>query len=319
MASWILILVLAALFFVLGQGASFLVDNLRRILRGGRVSPLLAGLILGFLTTLPELIVGLNAIHRGIPGISLGNLFGGLVVILGLVLGIGILFNGQIKNNGGHGALWHNLIFIALPLIMALKGYINWLDGIFLLAVYVSLILSFYYCGHQKENPEHHHLLLGKNLKEIENKLLPWFLALVGVALVIATSGLIIKVAEMLLLRWGLEPVFIGLVLFSLGTNLPELVVAIKSGMSKSSGIALNHVLGSAAANALILGILSLFTTFEVVLNFNFWITFAGIIILLLCFGWFYTSQKRLSRWEGAIFLLVYLLFMAAQFWNLFK
>lgn len=317
MSDIVLILALVGLFFVLGQGASWLLDNLCRILRGSHISPLLVGLILGFLTTLPELIVGFNAIKQGIPGVSLGNLLGGLMVILGLVLGVGILFNEQMKDARQSGILWHNLVFIFLPFVMALKGYICWLDGVAILTVYLSLILSIYYCNKDISYHETHHLVLGKSLKEVENKLRPWLMVLIGIISVLAASKLIVEVAEIFLLRWGFEEVLVGLIIFSLGTNLPELIVAIKAGLSKNGGIALNHVLGSAAANVLILGILSLFTTFKIILNFNFWITLIGVAFLLIMFGWFYTRQRRLSRLEGLIFLIIYLLFVVAQFFKL--
>ncbi len=312
MSTALIIVLLAAAFIVLGRAAVLLLDNLRKILRAGSLPPLLVGLLLGFLTTLPELIIGLTAILQGVPGLALGDLLGGLMVLLGLILGIGILLQGEIKNREPRATIIHALILVCLPLVMALKGYINYFDGIVLLVVYLALALNLAVCRRKLITLQ---LLRSKKspLRTNPGSFRHYLLALGGALLVVAMSDIIVRLASSLLTIWAVTPLVIGMLIFSFGTNLPELIITIHAGLKKVRSLSVNHVIGSVTANILVLAVLSLFQTFTVVLNLRFYFLAASVLILCVCFYFFYTSQKKFTRVEGIVFLLIYVIFIVGQ------
>ncbi|MDH5533112.1 MAG: sodium:calcium antiporter [Candidatus Pacebacteria bacterium] len=70
-----------------------------------------------------------------------------------------------------------------------------------------------------------------------------------GVALLLISSRLLVEVSKQLAEKWKLSPLFISLVLVSLGTNLPEFTVLISSLLSGDAGLAMGNVVGSNISN----------------------------------------------------------------------
>src|SRR5688572_30324040 len=138
------ILGLFILFYALGRCADLVVINIRDIGRKLRLPIFFLGLVLGLLTSLPELAIGINALVQDIPSISVGNLLGGSLVLFCLVLGISILLNRKIKTDGKTGSLLPILGYIFLPLLLGLSGEINFWSGLVLLLLYPTVLLHLY-------------------------------------------------------------------------------------------------------------------------------------------------------------------------------
>ena len=99
----------------------------------------------------------------------------------------------------------------------------------------------------------------------------------------------------------------------AVGTSLPELVVSVRAAAQKKYEIALGNIFGSNVFNALVvIGIPSLIKPL-LVDSITFQIGFPFMVvatILLVISG----ITRRISIWEGAMFLLIYLLFLAKLF-----
>ena len=78
---------LVILFYLLGKSADLMVLNVRRLGEALGVKIFAFGIVLGFLTSFPEIAVGVNSLLLDIRSLSLGNLFGGILVTFGLILG----------------------------------------------------------------------------------------------------------------------------------------------------------------------------------------------------------------------------------------
>lgn len=72
------IVILLVLFAALGLAADLAVKNIRSIALTLRLKLFSLGIILGIMTTLPELSVGINATIEDAAGLSVGNLMGEL-------------------------------------------------------------------------------------------------------------------------------------------------------------------------------------------------------------------------------------------------
>lgn len=102
--------------------------------------------------------------------------------------------------------------------------------------------------------------------------------------------------------------------MLSLGTNLPELSVGIRSLSSGKKEIAFGDYIGSAAANTAIFGVLTVVNKSDVIIPDHFFQRFIFIAAGLGLFYFFSRSKNNISRGEGLILLLVYILFLLVEF-----
>ncbi len=111
----------------------------------------------------------------------------------------------------------------------------------------------------------------------------------------------------------NISKLFVGLVIFSIGTNLPEISIALASWRKKSSELSLSHLVSSSFTNVLLLGLLASFNTINFQVNISYWLVAIFMFLLLILFSIFYYTGKKLSRNEGFILVFIYLLFLVSS------
>jgi cation:H+ antiporter len=104
----------------------------------------------------------------------------------------------------------------------------------------------------------------------------------------------------------GIPDSIIGLTVVAVGTSLPELATSVAAAVKRQTDIALGNIIGSNIFNILgILGTTALVRPIRIpdnVVDFDAWVLF-GVTGLLLYYA---LSEARISRSEGAVFLLLY-------------
>jgi cation:H+ antiporter len=103
---------------------------------------------------------------------------------------------------------------------------------------------------------------------------------------------------------------FISLIVIALGTDLPELSLAVRSTLSGKKDIAMGDYIGAAAASTLFFGIFTLLHNGEVLTIRSFGVTFSFILIALLLFFIFAVFNERLSRRNAFVMVALYFLFL---------
>lgn len=298
---------LVILFAILSLSADQVAKNLRVMAVKLGLPIFLLGLVLGLLTSFPEGAIAINAMIGNVQGLSIGNLLGGIIVMFSLILGIGIILNKEITNDGRLSYLLLCFGYLIMPLALALKGSLNYIDGFFLIILYFMLMARLYHSNHQMFSLK---IALVSETKIVRETLI----VLGGIVLILLTSHFIINITGDLLQQYKLSPFLIGLLFFPICTNLPELTVAIASWRRRDKELSFSNLLGSSAANVLMIGVLVTIKTFTFNNNYNYWVTLIFLIALAILLLIFYRSGKRLTRWEGITLLAVYLLFMILQF-----
>ncbi len=328
-----MIIVLIFLFLILSQGADLLVSNVKKIADRWKIDIFIMGLILGLLTSVPEMILASNAIRQGYGELSLGNLLGGIIILLGLVLGVSIIVNRQIRTDGHIWKVLPGMMLFALPLLLGLKGTLNRWDGLVMILAY-GVMVAYDYWHTRKTSLLKLRTLpkLVEATSEEEEDFIGWWRkkqriwrplrwlvnpqvwrALFGFILVVVSANLIMILAEKLLVVFNLSEVFLGAVVFAVGTNLPEIVVAFRSFLCKVGELSTSHIMGSAIGNILIIGVLLQFTQFQTGPTLIFGLTGLAIALLAGLFLLFYKTDRRFSRFEGFILLSIYLAYIGAQ------
>ena len=301
-----IIISLFVLFHFLGKSADLIVLNIKRICHKLGIRIFFMGIILGFFTSLPELAIGFNAILKNIPEISLGNLLGGIIVLLGLILGLSMIVERRITTDGKITSFLPTAIYLAVPFILGLDGQISSVDGIALIVGYLFLIsLSFI---QNKEIQDGFKIKITKEkfLKEIG-------LIGLGVFLVAILSSLIIQLTLFLLKNIEIPIFILGILLFSIGTNLPEIIITIRSWRHHIKELSLSVLTGSAIANPAIIGLFALIKPIYFKTDPAFYFLMAFTFVMLAALLRFYETKKSLSRKEGFVLVSIYFLFLITQ------
>jgi len=296
-------LLLAFLFIVLGICADLAVQNIKYIATALRMRIFALGVLLGIITSLPELSVGLNASLEGVAALSVGNLIGGVIVLLGLVLGASLLFGRHIKTDKSIKSLIPESLLVLSPILLGLDGRFSLVDGLILVILYFCLLLYLYRLHHSSSGDEIVFLERGKIIKAL-------FLALVGVAGIVLSAHWVILMTVDLLTTLNFSKLFVGIFVFSIGTNLPEIIITFTSWRRKSMELSLSHLMSSAFSNVFILGILSILHPITFTISYTYYILGAFLLLIIMIFSIFVYTDKRLDRREGAVLLAIYLLFL---------
>ena len=146
-------------------------------------------------------------------------------------------------------------------------------------------------------------------------------LLLAGLALVLLGAEGIVDGASGLARRWGISEFVIGLTIVAIGTSAPEMVVSFISAVEHNSDLAVGNIIGSNVFNtALILGLSAIIAPVTITrgnlrrdIPVNIGIT-ALLILLGLKKTLFGIGEDGLSRWEGILFLILFVWYMISSF-----
>ena len=209
-------------------------------------SPAVIGaVIVGFGTSLPELVTSVTAVIGGSPDLAIGNAAGSNVANLLLVLGVAAIVSPVVggpdqrpKRDGIIAAIASVLLLIA-----AVNGSIGLWEGALLTAGLGAVMTWQIRAGSGTHAGQ-----------DLDPDLPTRFIGLrivAGLVGVLIGAQLLVAGATSLAERFGVPEIVIGSVLVAVGTSLPELATAIASSRRGQVELLLGNLLGSNAFNAL--------------------------------------------------------------------
>lgn len=294
-------------FAFLIKGADFFVEGSSSLAKIMKVPSVIIGLtIVAMGTSAPEASVSINAALAGNNDIAISNvvgsnIFNGLVVV-GLCA---FLSSFQTHADILKRDMPLNIFITAVLCFLFMDGKLGRAEGVILLigmtAYIVSMIIS------AKKN----------RVEEEDCKVMSLPKSLIcmvlGLAAVIFGGDLVVDNATQIALNFGVSQNFIGLTIVAIGTSLPELVTSIVATKKGESGLALGNAIGSNLFNILfILGMSAAISPLHVLSE-----SVVDCVILLvsavLLFV-FAKTKKSMSRWEGAVCVLLYIAYTAYLF-----
>lgn len=297
-------------FFVIWFGTGLVVRSVDRLAHRFTLSGFaISFFVLGILTSTPEFSVGINAIIDKEPEIFIGNLLGASLVLFLLVIPLLAIFGKGVKlvHQLDKKNLLFSLLVVATPSFLIADKKLTFVEGLFLILLYAVL---FYFIENKKGLIEkikdqvfHHHSSLIKEICQL----------IFGVALIIFFSNFIVDKTIYFSQLFNISSFLISLLVLSVGTNLPELSLAVRCIVTGKKEVAFGDYIGSAAANTLIFGVLALLIGGEVLLTNNFLIILFFTLFGLGIFFSFSRSKNEISREEGIILLLIYFLFLLTE------
>lgn len=293
----------------ISKSGSLIIAAITKIAQRFRISDFTLGFfILGIATSTPEIFISINAAIDNVPQLSLGNLLGGTIVLLSLVIGLTAVIRKKVsfRDTFTFQELLLTSFLLLSPVFLLIDGFVSRFDGLLLIVFY----LVFFLIMNKKETLIEH--IRDKLMSEPVNsvKLLGKFI--LGLAGLLLFSKIIVETAIVFANNLNIAPIVIGLLLLSIGTNLPELTLSIFSG-NEHKGLAIGDFLGSACANVLILGTISVITPFPLT-NYNkVLISLALLGLTVITFFVFARSKRVISRKEGLVLIFIYLVFVVSE------
>ncbi|KKT40750.1 MAG: Inner membrane protein YrbG, predicted calcium/sodium:proton antiporter [Candidatus Collierbacteria bacterium GW2011_GWA2_46_26] len=305
------------LIMVIASGATVgIFEKLAHDIRTNRL--MLASVLVGFSTSLPELFVGVAAALRGQPQIALGDIVGANLANLSWIIGGAALVFGSVPVIGDYlrKELWVTMGIAMFPFILISDGKLSRFDGLVLVLLYFIYVNNLVRNGN---SPLKHLKLSGRKpvvhrLKTRMEPLVETIKLVVGLGVLGVCAWMLINVVIRISSSWGVSPFWVGLVILATGTTLPELVLTIVASEKREISLILGNVLGSVVVNStLILGIISLISPIVYVESLQRGISGLFLLIVLGLFWLFTKTKHKLDRWEGAVLVGVYAMFVGIQ------
>lgn len=297
-------------FIVLWYASDLIISSVDKMSKSIKMSRFaLSFFILGMLTSMPEIGVGITSIIENDPQIFVGNLLGGVVVIFLFIIPILAIFGNGINltNRMDPGALFMSLIICVAPSFLVADRRVGIFEAILMILLY---LITFYIVQRKQNLVESFESAVKKNGK---HNLVSFLRILIGLVLIFFVSDFIVERTMEFSEILKISPFVISVVVLSIGTNLPELFIAVRSLKSNNKDIAFGDYIGSATANTLIFGVMVMINGGAIIIPNHFIQRFIFIFIGLVLFYFFARSKNRLSRKEAVILLLLYLCFIGVE------
>lgn len=289
----------------IAKSASLVVEATTKFASRARISDFTLGFfILGLATTTPEFFIGINSVLDGVPDLSAGNLIGGIIVLLSLVVGLAAAVMGKVSFYGtfSYQEMLLTAFLLVSPSFLIFDGFVSQIDGLMLLVFYVVFFLVM----NRKETLIEH--IRDEIFKEPVDAFKLILKLVIGVVGLLICSKIIVETALIFADFLEVSVLVVGFLLLSIGTNLPELSLGVVM-RNHHKKLAIGNFLGSAAANIPILGLVAVLSPIRLP-NFNKVLISIFILVLtVVAFSYFAQSKKTISRTEGFFLLLIYILF----------
>lgn len=304
------LLIYAFSFVGIWIGSGLAIGSVVRLSRILRISSfLISFLVLGIFTSISELSVGVNSILENDPEIFVGNLIGASIVLFMLLIPLLAIFGNNIKITPEFQGfnLPASLVVIALPVLLALDGQIDKGDSYVAMVFFGLLVVAVEARrGFMKKIKKVSHesgAIIGKEIVKI----------IFGVVTIFVASKFVVEQTEYFSLVFNVTPFLISLVLISIGTNIPELSLVVRSIFMKNNQVAFGDYVGSAAFNTFLIGALTFFYGKSVYLTNSYLVSLLFLVMGLAAFYYFARTKNSISRTEGFLLFGLYVSFIITE------
>lgn len=298
-------------FILLIKGADLLVDGASSVAKKLDVSDLIIGLtVVAFGTSAPELFVNLLASIDGNTDLAIGNILGSNIANILLILGVAsIIYPITVQKS----TVWKEIPFSLLAaLAMGIlandrlidgKSFseLSRSDGLILFGFFSIFLYYIVEVGRKTKSTKDDEV---KQLSTVKSVV---FILLGLVGLVLGGKW-IVDGAISMTSDFGVSQSFVGLTVVAIGTSLPELATSAVAAFKRNTDIAIGNVVGSNIFNIYwILGLSSVIKPlpFSPANNTDILMTIVASVLLFVFIG----RKHVLQRWQGIMFLLIYILY----------
>lgn len=309
---FIQIIVLIIGFVVLIKGADIFVDGASSTARNFNVSKMLIALtIVAFGTSAPEFAISIKSFIASNTDMVLGNVIGSNILNVLLILGVSsVIYDLKVKDNTVRKEIPIVVLISTLLIVLVsdslfdkgINNYITRSDGIVIILFF--LVFVYYLFSVMRHKTDKEEIVEEDPPKYKMGKSILY--TLLGMAGIILGSNFVVDSASFIADSLGVSQRMISLTVVAFGTSLPELVTSVVAAIKHESDIAIGNIVGSNIFNiGLVLGLpVAMFGGFSAS-GFSY-IDIAMLFISALLLYIFCKNDRKITRSEGIIFLLVF-------------
>lgn len=288
-------------------GADLIINQSERIaLKFNIPEFIIAATLIALGTSLPEMAASIAASYNGKPDIAIANIIGSNILNITLVLATVFLITTKINPDRDFFAkdsTWA-LVPVLVFILMILDGVISRFDATLLLLLMGAYFL--FLLQDAKDIPE-------DDLEDLDESSFSWLTTipvLIGAfILVVIGAHFTVESASEIAKSFGISEWIIGIVMISLGTSLPELVVSVSAALKGKVDMAIGNIIGSNMANTtVVIGAAALTNPLPIdAPAYLFDITIMIVATLLLVF---ITANKLYNKSAGISLIIILGLFL---------
>ena len=275
----------------------------------------IAFFVMAFATSLPNLFIDINAAFQGKPELAFGDIIGGNLADLTIVLAIAVFFSKKglvAESEMVQKSAIFTAVIAVLPLLLILDGKLDRVDGLVLIFSFV--VYSFWLFSKKGRFKKRYH-----SRTEAENMGFGGFLWNIGkmavlVALLLAASQAVVVSAQFFSDQLGISLALVGILIVGLGNAFPELYFSVISARKEENWLVLGDLIGSVIiCSTLVLGIIAVFFPFEIK-DFSPFVTARMFLIIAALLSLlFIRSGRKITKKEGLFLLAIYILFLITE------
>ncbi|MCB1430635.1 MAG: calcium/sodium antiporter, partial [Nitratireductor sp.] len=268
-----------------------------------KLSQLVIGLtVVGFGTSMPELLVSVQAALSGQQGIAIGNVVGSNIANILLIGGVAALvhppsaWDKSIKRDAIAMVLASFLL-----LALAMTGTISGLTAALMLVGLCVYLAVAYHFGRTELRDDDTISTSTSNHVWMTTGLL-----LFGFGALFLGANWLVHGASGLARDFGVSEAVIGLTIVAVGTSLPELATSVMAALRRNTDVALGNIVGSNIFNILgilgVTGIIAPLTIDDAFLKIHIPIMLAATVV----FGLLLVHARSISRLTAMAMLASY-------------
>ena len=292
---------------------------------------LIGMIIVGFGTSAPEMVVSVLSAMNDAPQLALGNAYGSNIANIALILGVtAVITPVAVKKQAVKQDIPILLVVTVLTIVLLMDGNVSLWDGVVLLLAFI-VVTAFNITMELREKRKRKKSTAAE--QDLDSKpaekvsiVKAVALLLVGLALLIVSSRMLVWGAVYMARALGVSDLLIGLTIVAVGTSLPELASSIAAARRGENDLAVGNIIGSNVFNTLVVvGIAAVIAPIkaadpEVMSRDVPIMSGLTLLLFLICLPFWKSKKKRSSRKKderfgfgrigGALFLSLYVAYL---------
>lgn len=309
---------------LLVMGGEALVRGASGVALEFRLSPTVVGLtVVAAGTSMPELVVSLQAAMAGAPAMAVGNVVGSNIFNVTLIVGVAALLTPLLIASSTVKLEWPMMMLSMGALwLLARDGGIDPVEGGFFVAALVAFMAFAVWnarrlvkAGADALADDLETASFGRTGRAAV--IFNTVAIAIGVALLVGGSDVLVRGAVDIARYFNVSDAVIGLTVLAAGTSLPELAATGMAALRGRADMALGNVIGSNIFNVLgIAGLTAIVHPLPVpeeVMGRDMWFMLGSGALLLPMIA----RGKDVTRLEGGVLLGVFAAYMAVLFQSL--
>lgn len=277
------------------------------------VSTFLVGSIISSaMASFPEFVVAVASIIHGVPGGSLGGIFGSNLCNLTLVLAVPILICSKLSAKQTEvQSLLFMLMMIGLSMFLVLiPGVRPKIVGPIFMAIYFAIIIVLIKRDQKDLSYSINPLSYKQNHPCIKDLLITCSKLLSSLVVTTISSNVVVFCAKTLSESTGILLESIGAIIFAIATAIPELSINITAARLNQPALILGSSIGSVLSQTLF--VMGFLATFSSNLNFSSMIYSAPwIFFSLFVIGFYLLKNNELGKISAFFLTIIYICFCA--------